>query len=388
MTPTQKTLYFDYNATTPLDPEVVQAMQPYWTQKFGNSMSHAHCFGWDSEEAVDQSRIQIAKLIHAKPYEITFTSGATEANNWALFSLIHKIRREEGPESKIHFLISPLEHASILEAAKAAQELFQVRVTYLPVNSMGQVDVDQIESLIEPSTRLLAAMWIQNEVGAINPVQRIGEICAKARIYFLCDATQAVGKVPVDLTKTHIDLMSFSSHKLYGPKGTGFLYKRGHNPHVQLPPLLYGGGHEKGLRSGTVNTPGIVGMAKACELAALEVERNLEVTRALQILFYSLLKESFPNLRLNGPGLVSGLRSPINLHLTFVGSKVPTSIKGLAVSQGAACHSGKTHQSHVLKTLGFSEAEALQSLRISLGRMTTETEVRTAVRLLKEQIKT
>lgn len=378
-----KTLYFDYNATTPVDPRVLEAMLPYFTERFGNSMSLTHSYGWEAESAVEKARKQAAELMHCDPSEIVFTSGATESNNWAIEGLIEAVRQEEGPQAPIHLLISPVEHNSILQAAKRAQTLFGAEVDFLPVNGHGQVLVDQIAPLVKPHTRLLAAMWVQNEVGSINPMQELTEFCRARRIYLLSDATQAVGKVPTNLEKTKVDLLSFSAHKLGGPKGIGFLFLRSHNPKIQLPCLIAGGGHERGLRSGTLNVPAIVGLGKACEIAAQEGEREQARLRGLRDLMWREIAAAFPRARLNGHPTE---RSPNNLHVTFIGERVPVTLKGLAVSRGSACLSGKVSTSHVLQALGLNEEDSSRSLRITLGRPTTEAEVRQATALLKSQI--
>lgn len=379
-----RTLYFDYNATTPVDPRVLQAMLPFFSEQFGNSMSLTHSFGWDAETAVEKARRQVASLIQAQPSEIVFTSGATESNNWAIEGLIESIRGEEGPDAPIHLLISPLEHNSVLQAAKRAQRVFGAELDFLPINPWGQVDVAKVPALLKPHTRLLAAMWVQNEIGSINPMRELAEICRNHRVYLLSDATQAVGKVPVDLRETPVDLLSFSAHKLYGPKGSGFLYIRSRDPKIHLPALIAGGGHERGYRSGTLNVPGIVGMGEACRIAAEEGDAEREKTVRLRDLLLSRIREAFPKVRLNGHPTE---RAPNNLNLTFQGCQVPAALKGVAFSRGSACLSGKTTTSHVLEALGFSEEESAQTLRLSLGRPTTEADVEEAACLLAQQIK-
>lgn len=379
-----QTLYFDYNATTPVDPRVLETMLPFFSEQFGNSVSVTHPFGWEAEKAVEKARGQVAALLHCEPQEIVFTSGATESNNWAIEGLIESIRMEEGSGARIHLLISPVEHNSVLQAAKRAQALFGAEVDYLPVNSYGQVIVEGLPSLIKPHTRLLAAMWVNNELGSVNPVREIAEFCHSHRIYYLCDATQAVGKVPVDLGKTPVDLLSFSAHKLGGPKGIGLLYMRSRNPRIELPCLIAGGGHERGHRSGTLNTPAIVGMGKCCELALLEGTAEQARIRGLRDLMWQRISAEISGVRMNGHPTQ---RSANNLHVTFTDFVLPITLRGLAASRGSACLSGKTSTSHVLKALGWTEADATQSLRLSLGRPTTEAEVFEAVSLLKAQLR-
>ena len=378
------TLYFDYNATSPVDPRVVEAMLPYFTQHFGNSMSSTHTFGWDAEKAVEAARRKIADLIHCEPKELIFTSGATESNNWVIEGLIETIRAEEGPNAPIHLLISPVEHNSVLQAAQRAKKVFGAEVDFLPINSYGQVEVQKIPPLLKPHTRLIAAMWVQNEIGSVNPINDLADFCHQHRIYFLSDATQAIGKVPVDLTKNRVDLLSFSGHKMAAPKGVGFLYMRSKEPKIQLPPLICGGGHEHGYRSGTVNVPSVVGLGKACEIILSEGAAEQNRFRELRDQMLGQLKKTFPHLRLNGHPTE---RAPNNLSLTFLEAVVPSSIPGLAMSRGSACLSGRTTMSHVLSALKFSEEEASQTLRLSLGRSTTSTEADQAVQILEKHVK-
>ncbi len=379
-----KALYFDHNATTPTDPRVVEAMLPYFTEQYGNSMSLTHSFGWEAETAVEKARATVARFLNCDPKEIVFTSGATESNNWAIEGVIEKIRADEGPQAPIHLLISPVEHNSVLQAAARVQKVFGAEVEFLPVNAYGQVEVSEVATRIKPHTRLLAAMWVQNEIGSINPIQELAQLCHEKQIYLLSDATQALGKIPVDLKTTPVDLLSFSAHKLSGPKGVGLLFLRSKNPRVQLPALICGGGHERGFRSGTLNVPAIVGLGKAIEIAMELGSAECDRIRDLRDMMLTQLRESFPGLQLNGHPTD---RSPNNLHLTFKGFEVPVTLKGLAVSRGSACLSGRTSTSHVLSALGMTEEEASQSLRISLGRTTTEDEAFAAVEILRGQIR-
>lgn len=380
-----KTLYFDHNATTPVDPRVLEVMLPYFMEQFGNSMSLNYSFGWQAESAVETARRQVSQALGCEPKEITFTSGATEANNWAIEGLCERIRTEEGPGARIHLLVSPVEHKSVLQSAERAVRVFGAELEYIPINAHGQVVVSELEKRIQPHTRLVSVMWVNNEIGSINPIPEIARLCHDKKVYLHSDATQALGKISVDLQNVPVDLLSFSAHKLSGPKGVGFLFLRSKNPKVALPAMMCGGGHERGLRSGTLNVPGIVGLGKAVEIARLEGEAEQSRLRALRDFMWNQLHASFPQARLNGHPTE---RSPNNLNITFKGTRVPAALKGLAVSRGSACHSGGTSTSHVLSALGLSESEAGQTLRITLGRTTTDTDVLEAVGLLKSQIQT
>ncbi|MBO9666429.1 MAG: cysteine desulfurase, partial [Bdellovibrio sp.] len=257
-------IYFDYNATTPVDPQVYSAMEPYFKEYFGNPASAAHHWGWAAENATQKARMQVASLIGAKASEITFTSGATESNNWVMFGLLSKLR-EENPTGPIHFITSNVEHSSIMKGMDALKKL-NVEVDFLPVNNHGQVEVATVLKAIKPHTKLMSFIWVNNEIGTINPIPEIAKVCKENQIYLHTDATQAIGKIPVNVNEMGIDLMSFSGHKIYGPKGVGALYIRSQNPKVVLNPLIYGGGQEKGLRSGTLNVPAIVGLGVASEI--------------------------------------------------------------------------------------------------------------------------
>ncbi|MFN7729811.1 MAG: cysteine desulfurase family protein [Bdellovibrio sp.] len=378
-----QTLYFDHNATTPADPRVVEAMLPYFTEQFGNTMSLNYSYGWQAESAVETARRQVAHYIGCEPKEITFTSGATESNNWAFEGLIEMIRTEEGPHAPIHLLVSPVEHKSVLQSAQRCSRFFGAELEFLPVNQFGQVSPADIEARLKPHTRLVSVMWVQNELGSVNPIEEIARLCHDKKVYFHSDATQAIGKIPVNLQTAQVDLLSFSAHKLSGPKGVGFLYLRSKNPRVSIPALMCGGGHERGSRSGTLNVPGIVGLGKAIELASLEGIAEQSRIRVLRDFMWNQLQSTFPSARLNGH---PSNRSPNNLHVTFLNCQVPSALKGLAVSRGSACHSGGTSTSHVLTALGVSESESAQSLRITLGRTTTDAHVLEALQILKAQI--
>lgn len=388
------TLYFDYNATTPADPAVVQAMLPYFTEKYGNSMSTLHSYGWEAEEAVETARQTLAKFLNCTPLEITWTSGATESNNWVLQGLIEKIRTDENllsadransSESKIHILSSPVEHNSVMQALKRLENLKIAQVEFLKLDKTGAVDLQDLKNKLTPHTRLVCAMWVQNEIGTINPIQEISTLCRANKTYLLSDATQAIGKIQIDLQKTPVDFLSISSHKFYGPKGVGLLFQRNQNPHAEVAPLIWGGGHEHGRRSGTLNVPGIVGTAKAIELIQQNFQEESARIRQLRDHFYAELRKIYPTLKLNGPAL--DLRSPNNLNLTFENCEVPDHIPGLAISRGSACMSGKTTTSHVLTAIGLSLEQSKRTIRFSIGRWTTADEISQAIEIIKKYIK-
>lgn len=381
----KKTLYFDYNATTPTDPLVLEAMLPYFTEKYGNSMSLLHSYGWEAEEAVETARQSAARFLKCRPEEITWTSGATESNNWALHALVEKIRSEEGPSASIHILSSPVEHNSVMQALKHLETLGVAEIEFLKLTPEGCVDLEDLKKKIRKDTRLVCAMWVQNEVGSINPMQEIGEICRDKKVYLLSDATQAIGKIPVDLSTTHIDLLSLSAHKFYGPKGVGLLYMRRKDPVVEMPPLIFGGGHENGRRSGTLNVPGIVGTGIAFELCEKSFSEEVSRIQKLRDQLLQGLKALFPKLKVNGP--LGPQRSPNNLNVTFENCDVPENINGLAISRGSACMSGKTTTSHVLTALGLSLEQSKRTLRFSLGRWSAPADIEQAIEIIKKNIK-
>lgn len=380
----EQSVYMDYNATTPVDPLVFAAMEPYFKQHFGNSSSAGHHWGWVAETAVTQARNQVASLIGAKPAEISFTSGATESNNWALFGLLSQIR-EENPDEPVHFITSQVEHSSVMKALQALQK-WNVEVDFLPVNKFGQVEVEQVQNCLKPHTKLMSFIWVNNEIGSINPMKALVQIAKKNQIYLHTDATQAVGKIPMNVTEMGVDLMSFSAHKIYGPKGVGALYVRSQNPKVQIQPLLYGGGQERGLRSGTLNVPGVVGLGMAAEICEKNLLSESARLTELRQKLWQLLQENIPGIRLNGHPTE---RSPNTLNVTLPGSKterlVPR-LQKLGVSTGSACGTGAMVVSHVLAGLGLSSEEIQCSLRLSLGRWTTEQDLNRSVSILKAAI--
>ncbi len=375
-------IYLDYNATTPVDPEVFQAMEPYFKNHFGNPASAGHHWGWAAENAVNKARSQVASLIEAKPTEIVFTGGATESNNWVVFGLIAKIR-EENPDEPIHFLTSCIEHSSIMKCFNVAKKM-GVEVDFLPVNSSGTVDTETVRAAIKPHTKLMSFIWVNNEIGSINPMKELGQLAKEKKIYLHTDATQAVGKIPVNMNEIGVDLMSFSGHKIYGPKGVGALYLRGKDPKVQINPLIFGGGQERGLRSGTLNVPGIVGLGKAAEICQTKLSTEMSHLTELRNLFWTSLQVEIPGVRLNGSAT---LRAPNNLNVTLPGVKTERMLPGLqrlGVSTGSACGTGAMVISHVLQGLGLSTDEIQCSLRLSMGRWTTETDIKEATSILKK----
>jgi cysteine desulfurase len=365
-------IYLDYQATTPTDPRVVEAMLPYFTQKFGNPHSRNHPFGWEAEEAVEKAREQVAAIIGADPREIIFTSGATESNNLALKGVMrfHKDRRN-------HLITCVTEHKCVLDSARHL-EMEGVDVTYLPVQQNGLVDLAALEAAITPKTALVSIMAVNNEIGVIQPLAEIGALCRSKGVYFHTDAAQAVGKIPLDVEAMKIDLMSISAHKIYGPKGIGALYVR-RKPRVRLEALIHGGGQERGMRSGTLATPLCVGLGEACAIAQKEMPAEAARLEALRDRLYRGITSKLPDVFLNGD---PERRIPGNLNLSFAyveGEGLMMGIKDLSVSSGSACTSASLEPSYVLRALGVEEELAHTSIRFGLGRFTTTDEVDLAV---------
>lgn len=373
-------IYLDYNSSTPVDPLVLNAITPFFKENFGNPSSQGHSWGWTADSAVQKSRTQIAKLLNCDPKEIFFTSGATESNNWALFGTFHYFLKNN---EKVHFISSPIEHNSVLNSLKYLETL-GAEVDWLTPNKYGVIDIKELESKIKPHTRLISLMWVNNEIGSVNPIHEIAELAHRHQIYFHSDGTQAVGKLPVNLQTDRVDIMSFSGHKIYGPKGIGVLFKRKKDPYVQIDPFMIGGGQESGERSGTLNVPGIVGIGEACKIISENFSQELSHYQELSKMLFHQLKEVFPDLKLNGPNL--GERSPMNLSITFpelCGTDLSSRLIGLGVSSGSACSTGKIASSHVLKGIGLAPEEAARTLRVSIGRMTTEADISKAVSIFK-----
>ncbi len=365
-------IYLDYQATTPLDPRVLEAMMPYFTHKFGNAHSRSHSFGWEAEEGVEKARAQIARLIGADEKEVVFTSGATESNNLAIKGVaeFYKDRRN-------HIVTTVTEHKCVLDTCRhLEQEGFAV--TYLPVQQNGLVDLDRLREAVTDKTVIVSIMAVNNEIGVIQPLAEIGKICREKGAFFHTDAAQAVGKIPLDVEAMNIDLMSISGHKIYGPKGIGALYVR-RRPRVRLAAMIHGGGQERGFRSGTLPTPLCVGIGEACEIAMKEMEVEAKRLTKLHDRLLKGLQSKLTDIVINGD---LDHRIPGNLNISFAyveGESLMMGIKNLAVSSGSACTSASLEPSYVLRALGVEEEMAHTSLRIGLGRFTTDHEVDTAV---------
>lgn len=367
-------IYLDNNATTPMDPRVLEAMIPYFTQKFGNAASRNHHFGWVAEEGVDYAREQVAKLIGASEKEIIFTSGATESDNLAIKG-VFEMYKEKGN----HIITAVTEHKAVLDACKHVEKLGG-KVTYLGVKEDGLVDLAELEAAMTNETILVSIMYGNNEIGVIQPVKEIAAIAHKFGALFMTDATQAVGKISVDVNRDGIDLLALSAHKMYGPKGVGALYVRRKGPRVKVTAQMDGGGHERGMRSGTLNVPGIVGLGKACEIAYNEMDSEAARLSALRDKLQSaltVLEESYVN-----GNVEHRLPHVANISFKYVeGEGLMMAMKDLAVSSGSACTSASLEPSYVLKSLGLSDDLAHSSIRFGLGRFTTEEEVDYAVQV-------
>jgi len=362
-------IYMDYQATTPTDPRVVEAMLPFFTEKFGNAASRNHSFGWEAEEAAEKAREILASAIGAVKKEIVFTSGATESNNIALKG-IAEMYAAKGD----HIITVKTEHPAILDTA-ARLERQGKKVTYLPVQKDGLIDLDELEKAITEQTILISIMAVNNEIGVIQPMAEIGKIAREHGVLFHTDATQALGKIPLDVNAMNIDLMSFSGHKIYGPKGIGGLYLRRKNPRVRCAPLLDGGGHERGMRSGTLNVPGIVGFGKAVSLAVDEMESESCRLTGLRDKLKNTIMSQLDEVYLNGH---AEKRLPGNLNISFAyveGESLLMEMNDVALSSGSACTSATLDASHVLSALGVDDELAHSSIRFGLGRFTTEEEV-------------
>ncbi len=373
-------IYLDNNATTPMDPRVLEAMTPYFLEHYGNAASRNHPFGWEAEEAVDYAREQVAKLIGADPKEIIFTSGATEGDNLAIKG-IYEMYATKGN----HIITATTEHKAVLDTCKHIEKSGG-EVTYLQVKPDGLIDLNELEAAIKPTTILIAIMYANNEIGVVMPMKEISAIARKHGVLLFTDGTQAVGKIPVDVNKDGIDLMAFSAHKMYGPKGVGALYVRRKNPRVKVTAQMDGGGHERGMRSGTLNVPGIVGFGKACEICMLDMEEDTKrITRMRDHLETELLKleEAYVNgstehrlphvanisfKHVEGEGLLMGFN------------------KNIALSSGSACTSASLEPSYVLKALGLGDDLAHSSLRFGLGRFTTEEQIDYTIKAISETV--
>lgn len=372
-------IYLDNNATTPMDPRVLEAMVPYFTQTFGNAASRNHSFGWEAEDAVDKAREQVAALINANPKEIIFTSGATESDNLAIKG-VFEMYASKGD----HIITATTEHKAILDACKHVEKSGG-KVTYLNPAEDGMIDPADVEAAITDKTILISIMYGNNEIGVVQDIRKISEVAKKHNILFHSDATQAVGKIPVDVLADGIDLMSFTGHKMYGPKGVGALYVRRKNPRVKVTSQMDGGGHERGMRSGTLNVPGIVGLGKACEICSQEME---EEAKRLSAMRDRLEKEllTIEEAYVNG-NVANRLPHVANISFKFVeGEGLMMGVKDIAVSSGSACTSASLEPSYVLKSLGLDDELAHSSLRFGLGRFTTEEEVDYTINHVKEAV--
>jgi cysteine desulfurase len=362
-------IYMDNHATTPLDPRVLEAMMPYLTGIFGNAASRNHSFGWEAERAVDKAREQVAKIIGASAKEIIFTSGATESNNLAIKG-IAEMYRERGN----HIITQATEHKAVLDTCKKLEKQ-GYRVTYLPVQADGLIDIEDLKRAIDDQTILVSIMFANNEIGVVQPIREIGKLCHEKGVLFHTDAVQAVGKIPVNVIDDNIDVLSLSGHKIYGPKGVGALYVRRRNPRVQIAEQINGGGHERGMRSGTLNVPGIVGLGAACEICqnemAGEAAREIDLREYLK----AKLENALDYTQINGN---MDHHLPGNLNMSFIyveGESLLMGINDIAVSSGSACTSATLEPSYVLKSLGLGDDVAHSSIRFGIGRFNTKAEV-------------
>lgn len=362
-------IYLDNHATTPMDPRVFEAMKPFFIEHFGNAASRNHAFGWEAEEAVEKARKQLAELVGATAKEIVFTSGATESNNLALKGVAEMYAQKGN-----HIITAATEHKAVLDTCKRLEK-HGCKVTYLPVRPDGLIDLDLLKDAFTDQTILLSIMYGNNEIGTIQPIREIGAMCRERGVLLHSDATQAVGKIPVNVLADNIDLMSFTGHKMYGPKGVGALYVRRKNPRVQLTAQLDGGGHERGMRSGTLNVPGIVGFGAAAALAQAEMEADMAKARALRDRLQKAIEAELDEVYING---TMEHRLPHNLNISFAyveGESLLMGINDIAVSSGSACTSATLEPSYVLKALGAGDDLAHSSIRFGIGRFTTEEEI-------------
>ena len=372
-------VYLDYHATTPCDERVIEAMLPFFRERFGNAASRNHSFGWAAEKAVDQAREQVARLIGATPREVIFTSGATESDNLALKG-VAEAYRSRGK----HIITLTIEHSAVLDTCRWL-ETQDFTITRLPVERDGRVDLARLEAAMTRQTILVSIMAANNEIGVVQDMEKIGRLCRSRGVLLHTDATQAAGKIPVDVERWQVDLASLSGHKMYGPKGVGALYVR-QTPKVVLACQQHGGGHERGMRSGTLNVPAIVGLGKAAELAAAEMAEESVRVAGLRDRLLAGIRQQIPDVQVNGS---LEHRLPNNLHLTFSGVDGETlmmSMSELAVSSGSACTSAKMAASHVLKALGLNDDEAHRSLRFGLGRWTSAEEIEFAIGRVTEAV--
>lgn len=373
-------IYMDNHATTPLDPRVLEAMLPYFTQHFGNAASRSHSFGWKAEEGVELAREQVAKLIGASSKDIVFTSGATESDNLAIKGVAHFYKNKGR-----HIITSVTEHKAVLDTCKALEkEGFSV--TYLPVNREGQVSPEAVREAITPATILVSIMWVNNEIGTVNDIGAIGAICREKGVFFHTDAVQGIGRLPFNVEALKVDLASITGHKLYGPKGVGALYVRRRSPRVRMEIQMDGGGHERGMRSGTLNVPGIVGLGKACALAQAEMLESSERVKALRERLHQGITSRLKDVYLNGHPTE---RHPGNLNLSFAyveGESLLMALKEVAVSSGSACTSASLEPSYVLRAIGVGDDLAHTSIRFGIGKFNTEEEIDFVIDLVVDKV--
>ncbi|MBC7410273.1 MAG: IscS subfamily cysteine desulfurase [Arcicella sp.] len=373
-------IYLDYNATTPVDKGVLEKMLPFFSENFGNSASRSHLFGWTAQESVENAREQVANLINAESKEIVFTSGATESNNLAIKGLF-----EINYPNKRHIITVQTEHKAVLDVCKHLEKL-GVEVTYLQTDSTGLITIEQIKNALRPDTFLISVMYANNEIGTIQPIKNIGELAREHNILFHTDATQAIGKLEIDVQKDNIDLLSLSGHKLYAPKGIGALFIRKNSPASKLIAQLDGGKHERGFRSGTLNVPGIVGLGEACELAKKELTTDNQCLEILRDRLENGILNYISDVKVNG-NIINRLPNLTNISFGGVdGETLLMSFRDIAVSSGSACTSATIEPSYVLKSIGLNNDMAYASIRFSLGRYTTEAEIDFTIQYVKELV--
>lgn len=373
-------IYLDYNSTTPVDKRVLETMLPYFSEKFGNANSRTHAFGWIAEDAVNTAREQVANLINCTPQEIIFTSGSTEAINLAIKG-VWELYQTKGN----HIITVNTEHKAVLDVCKSIEKK-GAQVTYLSVNREGLIDLQELKNALTPKTIMVAVMYANNETGVMQPIAKIAELVHANNSLFMCDATQATGKIPIDVEEEHIDIMCISAHKMYGPKGIGALYIRRKNPRVSMATQIEGGGHERGLRSGTLNVPGIVGFGKACEIAQREMWEDAARISKLRTKLEQHLCD-LSNVFING-STRHRLFNTTNISFQGIRSeKLITKLPNIAVAMGSACTSAIAEPSHVLKAMGLPHEDAYSSIRFSLGKYTTETEIDSTIELLLATVK-
>ena len=373
-------IYLDYNSTTPVDSRVLEKMLPFFSENFGNSASRSHLFGWTAQEAVENAREQVANLINAESKEIVFTSGATESNNLAIKGLF-----ENNYPNKKHIITIQTEHKAVLDVCKHLEKL-GVEVTYLQPDSTGLITIEQIENALRPDTFLISVMYANNEIGTVQPMKKIGELARKHSILFHSDATQAVGKIEIDVREDNIDLLSLSGHKLYAPKGIGALFIRKNSRASKLIAQMDGGKHERGFRSGTLNVTGIIGLGEACELAKKELTLDNQRLTILRNRLESEILQNISDVKVNG-NITNRLPNLTNISFGKVdGENLLMSFRDIAVSSGSACTSASVEPSYVLKAIGLSDVMAYASIRFSLGKYITEAEIDFTIKYVKEVV--